>query len=511
MVLTARNTRERRALAERIEALGGYVSADEGDQLYADLPVDAIKSLAEIDEMDYAQPQRLEQPFSLNKSGKVISEGVDISRALRFHKAGITGKGIKVGILDFGFRFYQDLQSRGELPEPVAIKTFGTPNEKVLHGTACAEIIHDMAPDAQLYIAAFDGRPDNWVQAAQWLLSQGVDIISYSGGSHWSSHDGRSSQSRIVDRMVRDHGVLWVVAAGNEGQKHWVGDAKDANGNGLVDNPGGRFGDAIPVQIAADGGRVLVNWEDWGGDPTRPSARQDLDAYLVAAKADGTPVVVARSENPQQGRHAPLEVLGNLPKGSYLVVLKATRVNRPVRAHIYVHGGRVIDGKVARSIGIPATAKEALAVGAVDVLKGKLEAFSSQGPTADGRLKPEVVAPDNNTSLSYTAGGRTKRFTGTSAACPHVSGYAALIKSMNPAMSVAEVRRTVIGNVRDLGQSTPNNRIGHGHIDGGRLALLRTPDPTPPAADQPPPRVASSPEGDPDLRPIQGILDLLNQ
>ncbi len=191
------------------------------------------------------------------------------------------------------------------------------------------------------------------------------------------------------------------------------------------------------------------------------------------------------------------------------MVLKTTRVNRPVRAHIYVQKGRVINAKAARSIGIPATAKEALAVGAIDVLKGKLESFSSQGPTADGRLKPEVVAPDNNTSLSYTAGGRTQRFTGTSAACPHVTGYAALIKSMNPEMSAPEIRRAVIGSVRDLGQDTPNNRIGHGHIDGDKLAL-RTPERTPPEADQPPPE-APAPNSEADQHAIQSIIDLLNQ
>ncbi len=99
--------------------------------------------------------------------------------------------------------------------------------------------------------------------------------------------------------------MLWVVAAGNEGQTHWVGEARDDNGNNMVDNPDGDFGDAIAVEIGAAGGSVVVNWEDWGKDPDRPSARQDIDAYLIAAKPDGTPVVVAKSENPQQGRHAP--------------------------------------------------------------------------------------------------------------------------------------------------------------------------------------------------------------
>ncbi len=209
VVLTARSARERKALARRVEALGGYVTAGEDDLLYADLPLDAINAITHLEEMDYARPQRLEQPYSLNSSGKVISEGVGLTRAQRFHNAGFTGKGVKVGILDFGFRYYQELQTRGELPEPVAMKTFGSPDPNELHGTACAEIIHDMAPNAQLYIAAFDGRADNWVQGAQWLLSQGVDLISYSGGSHWSSHDA------IVASHVLS--TAWCVSMGCSG------------------------------------------------------------------------------------------------------------------------------------------------------------------------------------------------------------------------------------------------------------------------------------------------------
>ena len=101
-----------------------------------------------------------------------------------------------------------------------------------------------------------------------------------------------------------------------------------------------------------------------------------------------------------------------------------------------------------------------------------MESFSSQGPTDDGRLKPEVTAPDNTPSAAYNRGDR--RFPGTSAACPHVSGFAALLKQMYPAASNEELRRAIVGSVRPKGAQTPNYGYGHGHIDASRLDLPRT-------------------------------------
>ncbi|WP_456444186.1 S8 family serine peptidase [Thermococcus sp.] len=92
------------------------------------------------------------------------------------------------------------------------------------------------------------------------------------------------------------------------------------------------------------------------------------------------------------------------------------------------------------TIGSPAAAPDVITVGAVDK-NDVITYFSSRGPTADGRLKPEVVAPGNwiisdraaGTQLtSETVGQYYVAASGTSMATPHVSGTVALLKEAHP-------------------------------------------------------------------------------
>ena len=259
--------------------------------------------------------------------------------AERLHDQGFTGKGVKVGIVDFGFERYRTLQSQGLLPAPAATRAFSASGSLELdnvHGTACAEIVHAVAPDAELYLAAVEGREDQIVEAAFWLAEEGVDILSFSGGGHLGPHDGNSLLDRLVEAITQK-GVLWVNAAGNEGASHWAGSATDRDQDGWLDI-GPRGENFMVIRPKVDGISAKVLWDDWGADPRMPAATQDIDAFLFQPNPGAGPArLLARSVNPQQGRGAPSEhiyvqVQRNRP---YLLALRAANLTQAVRMHVY--------------------------------------------------------------------------------------------------------------------------------------------------------------------------------
>jgi len=80
-------------------------------------------------------------------------------------------------------------------------------------------------------------------------------------------------------------------------------------------------------------------------------------------------------------------------------------------------------------IGAPGDAERILTVGSVDPKNGYVSNFSSVGPTADGRLKPDICAPGE---LLYPDGSKFKHIQGTSFATPLVCGFAACVKQLHP-------------------------------------------------------------------------------
>ncbi len=484
VTLIAEDVGDVERLRREAERRGGIVQAVFEDAVYVELPPSQIEPMGEVDALEYAIPQGLLEPARTQASrrplgGSVRSEGITAAKVEHLHTANVIGRGVRVGILDFGFQGLSKLVAAGEVPQPRAAKSFGSPSVEngEVHGAACAEIVHDMAPGAELFLASVgdgDGGAEEGhiVAAAQWLASQRVHIISFSGGGHGGPYNGKSKLDRLVDSIVKQHDILWVNAAGNEGDRHFGGVGTDRDGDGVVEFASGHNGIAFqaPRGVLA----LRVSWDDWGADPSVPAPTQDLDAFLFAVDGQGGANLVAQSANPQNGRGMPVENIvyrTSDPNQVFVLKLRASRLNKPVKIHVLERAGARMEPKNPQgSISQPATAHLALAVGAVDVTKAVLEDYSSQGPTDDDRQKPEVSASDRNRTVSYRGNDAEGRFPGTSAACPHVAGYAALIKQLNPSAAPEELRQLVIKNVRDMGPAGPDSGYGHGHIDGTRLA-----------------------------------------
>lgn len=117
----------------------------------------------------------------------------------------------------------------------------------------------------------------------------------------------------------------------------------------------------------------------------------------------------------------------------------------------------------------PADSFWVLAVGAVDSA-GQRVSFSSVGPTADGRLKPDVMAmgryvysasPDKPDGYLYVSG--------TSFSCPLVAGAAALVWQLNPGWSNYDVLLAL--KLTATNSSSPNNLVGWGVLDALKAAF----------------------------------------
>ena len=149
----------------------------------------------------------------------------------------------------------------------------------------------------------------------------------------------------------------------------------------------------------------------------------------------------------------------------------AIAVDRAVLAGIVVCVAAGNDGPAPGSISTPGDAHLAITVGAAfdsgEGTKGAVALFSSQGPTDDGRVKPDItapgvdiMAPEANTGTGYI------EHSGTSMATPHVAGAVALLLQSNPTLDPAQVKYILTRTTQvDYYSGTPDNIEGYGYID----------------------------------------------
>ena len=437
-----------------IEGLGGRLEMSYGNLIqFVSLPQNLV-SISELPDVVCVRRPLFPIP------SEVVSEGVGVVGADRWHSSGIRGKGVKVGVLDPGFAGYQELLG-AELPSSVVTRSFRADGDLTAggedHGTAVAEIIHDLAPDAQLYLVNFDTEVEMG-NAVDWLIAQGVGIINHSVG--WpvaGPGDGTGPIDEIV-AQARIAGVLWVNAAGNSAQRHWSGvfsDPDEDNWHNFAPHDEGNTMHLEQGQAIC----IWLRWDDW------EQRTQDFDLYLANYT---TGQIVAASENPQQGSFPPVEALTYTApvSGHYVIGIHRYRADRDVDFDLFV-GGILSSLEYfvsRRSICIPADSSDALAVGAVRWdSPSSLESFSSQGPTFDNRVKPDLVAPDG------VASATSSPFFGTSASAPHVAGAAAVVKQVYPDLSPDEIQGFLESHCLDLGEAGKDNLFGSGRLSLGEV------------------------------------------
>lgn len=114
-----------------------------------------------------------------------------------------------------------------------------------------------------------------------------------------------------------------------------------------------------------------------------------------------------------------------------------------------------------RIITSPGDARDVLTVGAVDSL-GIHAPFSSYGPTADGRIKPDIVAMGRASAVARPD-STIGRSNGTSFSSPIVCGLTACLWQAHPNKSAAEIREAIVASASLF--TAPNDSMGHGIPD----------------------------------------------
>jgi len=407
----------------------------------------------------------------------VVSQGVAAIGADAWHAAGVDGAGVKVAIWDFGFHGYQALLGRDLPPaERVVARGFGLPAtgdasedpEDAAHGTAVAEIVYDIAPGATFTLVATD-TDDDAIEALEWMIDESIDVVVASISVADVCFDVGATRYEAVLARMRAAGILIVVAAGNEGLSHWQGPFVDADDDGLVEFVPDDEG--LEVELSrGDPVDAVLQWDD----PCRPSTS---DFILRIVDHRGRVAAEGDYDNALEGPYEDLYV--DAPRdGTYSLQIERTSGTADVLLDLVWSNGpefehAMRDGSV--SYYQPTVSPHVMTVGAVNWKTFELESTSSGGPTKDGRIKPDLVAPTCVVTATY--GGRTTEyieyecgFEGTSAAAPHAGGAAAQLKQAFPDFTAAEIQAFLEAHAVDLGAPGKDNTYG-----AGRLLL-----PTPP-------------------------------
>ena len=469
--------------AELADTFNSTVEGRYANLVQALVPIEALEAVANADWVSFV---RNPLPFS----AAVTSEGVGLINADDWHIVGLTGAGVKVAVVDGGFQGYSSLLGT-ELPGSVVTHSCRADGDITgggeVHGTAVAEVVHDVAPDAQLYLVNFDTEVE-LATCVDWLAGQGVKVINHSMGWPGSGPgNGTGVINDIVNDAVTNHGIFWANSAGNQAQMHWMGNWSDPDSDGWHNFATSDERNTIYVAGADEPVVAVLKWDDpFGG------SANDYDLLLYPSSG-GDPV--CGSTEWQDGDDDPVEWFACVPgpAGNYYLAIGRYSADGLAKFHLYNFYQTLEYQTAANSILEPADNPNVVAAGAVYWgSPSTIETFSSRGPTDDGRIKPDIVGPDGVSNQTYTS------FYGTSAASPHVAGAAALVKGAYPAYTPAQITSFLTGaRCVDLGSAGKDNTFGCGRLD---LGAPPTPTPTPsPTATATPaftPTPTSTPEPD---------------
>ncbi|HYI14569.1 MAG TPA: S8 family serine peptidase, partial [Thermomicrobiales bacterium] len=440
------------------ESIGVAIEHVGVEMIEAYVPVAALEQVAA--HADVLSVRMLMPPVE-----SIISQGVALHGSPSWNEDGYTGAGVKVGVIDGGFTGITRLVGT-ETPLPVArcislsggvTHNLADCDRTTIHGTAVVETLVDVAPNVTLYIANVSTL-GQLKETVNWMAAEGVTVINHSIVWLWEGlGDGaviHPDQSLgIVDSAV-DAGITWVNAAGNSARSNWFGPYLDSDSDSVLEFAEGVETNEITVQ-AGKRVRLSLRWDDaW------PFAATDLDLLLL--DPDDTVVWSSRDSQAGEAGDIPLESLAFTAQQSGKLRVSIIHYSGDLPDWLQLEeldGTPLAIATASHSIATPAESANPgmLAVGAAAwTTPTVIEPFSGQGPTRDGRIKPDVVGIDRADTVSYGPSGMA----GTSQASPHVAGLAALVKQRYPSYGPVEIAGYLRSNASQA--CDPDNVWGYG-------------------------------------------------
>ncbi len=513
-------------LSTELEALGLTSGATAGRMVSGLLPVSSLDALEDLESLAFVNPA-----ISVTASqGEAENQGdfamnADIARNL----FGVDGTGVSVGALSDSFDFLNgedDDIASGDLPAGgVRVIQDFSANDPSDEGRAMLQIIHDVAPGADLSFATAFGGQANFARNIQRLADAGADIIvddvAYLAEPFFQ--DGIVSQA--VDAVAAE-GVTYFSSAGNQGRSSYEANFRStgitlptAFEPGAIAHdwdPGAGVDPILNFTLAPDESIFLsFQWDQPFGSisDVSPGASTDVDIYLVDANtgqrlrdSDGNFVA---SINPNIGLD-PVEIFefeneGNSTRDLGLVIEHARGPEPDFLKIVFFDSVSFINEKrpeytseFSNSTVVGHSAAEgAISVGAAFYLNTprfglnppRLNSFSSQGPTTilfdiDGnrladpeiRQTPDIVAPDGVDTTFFGSSDPDdtgfNNFFGTSAAAPQAAAVAALLLDANPTLSPDAVREILQDTAINIGPLGFDNASGAGLIQADAAVEL---------------------------------------
>ena len=478
--------------------------------LIANIPITKLLDLADQPGVLRVEEIRKGTPESNNFQDRLPSSK-EIHGVPIWHAAGIDGSGVKVGVIDLGFKGITTATTNdsttaitisGALCFPEGDDNSQPTNEPSdcengdSHGTEVVQELLQIAPNVQLYISNPRDRVE-LLQAVNWMTSQTTQVINHSvtytwdgpgdGTSPYDNPDMTYSPLRSADTAITN-GAIWIAAAGNYGNKTWFSRDVMFKGTAVNFNPAGNAVTCNEVRLQSDKQYDFqLRWRNpW------PRANLDLNLYLYGTKdRNGNRTEVAKSVDRQRGD------IGQYPKediryrandtGSHCLTIKTTNT---MDSHEWLQlqtfnptGPELVTRPTENPGGIANPAESnnpgLLAVGSSSTSNlPEVKPKSSRGPIPEphrtGRIAPHLVAASGDRETSFAA--------------PHVAGIAALLiqaigdnTSYNEPDEIAQyIKELAKIRAEQQGQTTgvvlpnityPNNKWGHG------LAFLLQPAP----------------------------------